>query len=558
MRKIIYYTSVADALAYGTQLMRNGYACYMDQPVDDTVFSAIAGVDSDIVELAREFLFQRMEVGTDFEKAIVQAVFWAHYPRVFRCHASLEAHEKAAYFIPQEKATCYDLALANEQHTEFLSLQNAESHPYDLQSLVEFYRPSGYATRLRKRWSLRLRGKGHRGGNHDTSAGKQRHNILFLAHDNEVNLYLKPVVPIIKELSGRQIPFSVISCDSRAQAFLEKEDVPHIKTEDLPPGAGATVAHEANDMARWFQDCIDTEIHPSGNLLYDALMRYALNSATRRDLWEGRKSAERITEHAAREKITDVFFVPDGTPIASELGRTFATAGIRTHTILAAGVSQFKRGVDYYSSETIYCSGSLAASAIEYHFPHRRIVTVGSPALQRYTKIKAIAASDPRVTVLVATSGFDASETTWMAELIAAIDASRFRLVFKPHPSHADRYEHLKNMVLNGHQVVAYTEPIENLVNSAGAIITDHSQVGIDAHLLGKPVISMANADTGILYMKDIASVKYVHSTSALVQALEEVLSNTFIDPDFIAMYNAGGDSHYYRRVVDSIMNSQY
>lgn len=552
MRKIIYYTSASEAIAYGTQLAQDGYACYMDQPLDDTIFLAIAGVDSDTVEQAHEFLFQRMEVGTDFERAIVQAVFWAQYPRLFRCHASLKGHQKAAYFMPQERITCYDLALAGDYQTEFLYLHDAETRPYDLQSLVEFYRPSGYAIRLKKRLDLRLRGRTHRGTTRPTGVGKQKRHVLFLAHDNEVNLYLKPVIPIISEFAGRQIPYSVISCDNRAKRFLEQEGVPHLGTEDL---STAAAGDEIGDMARWFQDHIDTELQPSGDSLYDTLMRYTLNSATRRDLWEVRKSAQRIIGHAAREQITDVFFVPDGTPIANELGRTLVTDGIRTHTILAAGVSRFKKSVDYYFSETIYCSGSLAAAAIEYHFPDRRIVTVGSPSLQRYTAMQAITACDPRTTVLVATSGFDSLETIWMAELIATIDTHRFRLVFKPHPSHAERYEPLKSLSRDDHQVITYTEPIENLVTAAAAIITDHSQVGIDAHLLGKPVISMSNAETSILYMKDVASIKYVQSVPALIRALEEALSSTVIDPEFIAMYNAGGDSHYYRRVVDSVIN---
>lgn len=163
--------------------------------------------------------------------------------------------------------------------------------------------------------------------------------------------------------------------------------------------------------------------------------------------------------------------------------------------------------------------------------------------------------TDSRVMVLVATSGFDPRETAWMADFMATVDHGRFRLVFKPHPSHAERYEHLKTIALNGDQVVAFTEPIEGLVNAAGVIVTDHSQVGIDAHLLGKPVISMSTAKPGILYMKDIASIKYVQSVPALIQSLDEVVTNADIDSEFTAMFNAGGDSHYYKRVVDHLTN---
>jgi len=312
---------------------------------------------------------------------------------------------------------------------------------------------------------------------------------------------------------------------------------------------------EAGLMARWFQDRIDTEITPTGQVLYDSLMRCALNSATRRDLWESRKSARRIIEYAAREQITDVFFAPDGTPIAGELARPLSAEGIRTHTIIASGVSHFKRSVGYYFSDTLYCSGLLASAVLDHHFPGRRIVTVGSPALQRYIATAAAPSSDPRTLVLVATSGFDPQETSWMADFMVTIDHNRFRIVFKPHPSHAERYDHLKTLALNEHQVVAFSEPIEGLVNAAGVVITDHSQVGVDAHLLGKPVISMSTAESSILYMKDIASIKYVHSVPALIQALDEVLTNTQIDPEFVAMFNAGGDSFYYKRVVEYLTN---
>lgn len=557
MRKIIYYSSAAEAITHAAQLAQDGYACYMDQPIDEEIFSPVIGMDSDTVEQARELLFERMAQGTDFESAIIRAVFYTHYPRLFRCHASLARHPKAAYFAPQEKTTCYDLALAYGQQTEFLNLQDGQTRPCDLHTLVEFYQPSGYVTRFKKRLGLRLKsGSGGRTGRAAAATGASDRRVLFLAHDNEVNLYLKPVAPIMTELAGRGIGYSVISCDSRARRFLEQETIPHINSEDLPPAADAVDADETGTMARWFQDRIDTEIKPTGEDLYDALMRCALNSATRRDLWESRKSAQRIVEHATRERITDVFFVPDGTPVAGELARTFITDGVRTHTIIASGISRFKRAVDFYFSETLYCSGSLAASALEHHFPGRRICTVGNPALQRYVAMGAATSSDPRTMVLVATSGFDVQETTWMAELMAAIDADRFRLVFKPHPSHADRYVHLQSLVHSGHQVATATTPIEGLVNAADIVITDHSQVGVDAHLLGKPVISMSTAKSDILYMKDIASIKYVRSIPALIQGLDEVLSKSSIDPEFIAMFNAGGDSNYYKRVVDHVLSA--
>jgi len=231
MVKVIYYSSASDAIVYADKLTQNGYVCYMDQPLNDSVFSAVVGVDSDSVEQAIDSLFQRLAKGTDFESAIIRAVLLAHYPRLLRCLASLRQHENAAYFVLQEKITCYDLALAGERPTEFHSLQGSETCPCDMHKLVEFYQPSGCVTRLRKRLSLLFKGRGAVGTRANKTQSDRR--VLFLAHDNEVNLYLKPLIPIISELAAHGIPYSVFSCDSRARKFLDQEGVPQLNIEDL-------------------------------------------------------------------------------------------------------------------------------------------------------------------------------------------------------------------------------------------------------------------------------------------------------------------------------------
>ena len=74
-------------------------------------------------------------------------------------------------------------------------------------------------------------------------------------------------------------------------------------------------------------------------------------------------------------------------------------------------------------------------------------------------------------------------------------DNKKVKIYLKAHPF----YKHIYNeLEMGNHILIGDNSSIDEYIVNSNLIITDHSQVGKDAHLLGKPVISMVLNDTNL------------------------------------------------------------
>jgi hypothetical protein len=244
------------------------------------------------------------------------------------------------------------------------------------------------------------------------------------------------------------------------------------------------------------------------------------------------------------ERFSDIFLVPDGTAIAWHAAQKAAQLGIRTRTVVVTGVSDQYRTLCPYAADTIFCYGTECRDILERHFPGRHLVLSGNPVLYRYPEL---AEADHPPLVLVATSAYEEDESTWMRALLRAFDRDACHIAVKPHPSYPNRYLPLQEE-LRGHTLLAAGEPLEPWVARASVVVTDHSQVGKDAHLLGKAVISVRGARPP-LYLNDIPSIVYCAGPEELIRELRRLLADphpVVPDPDFVARSNWGnGRSHH-------------
>jgi len=556
--KIIYYSDLGDAIRHGEGLRRDGFDCFLDQPGVENSFRSFPSLDSDVTEEAIGFLFDRFGKANELESTIIHAQIFSQYPRLFRCSWAFResGNEKVAFFIRREALCVYDLAFSSMDACEFEYLENTSTSLARLHDLVEFYhkpdsspiaRPVSSVggkrgSGLLARFAPVLRRKFER----------RQKRVLFLANDNEINLYLRPMVSVFRELERKGVPFEIVGCDARATGFLRTEGVRHVEAADFVREHSVAEVEEARaDAERWFMDAL-AGIETTGDRLYDELMLCAMNSAVRRDVVEGRLFSNSVAEYVKKNQVTDVFFIPDGTPVAAGVHIQLKGLNVRMHSLVAAGVSRFRRGVGYYFADTIYCAGGDAKGCVEYHFPDRRVLAVGSPVPNRYLSMGAADFPPGRSVILIATSGFDEEEVGWIASFVSRLDPKHYLVVLKPHPSYRDRYVGLAEC-LEDHLLAPFDFPIEKLVNSADVVVTDHSQVGVDAHLLGKPVVSMYQGRQDILYMRGIESIRYVRSVDELVEAVSSGHRSVPVSKAFVDAFNAGGDQYYFKRIVNFI-----
>lgn len=528
----------------------------MDQPDTSGVFNPIASLDSDVVENAISFLYDRLDRCSGFEATIIHLVLLSHYPRIMRYIEIIphDLRQKIAIFIPAERMNIYDLALSFTRPLQYVQMNGGNISTINLKSLVKFFDSVAVKAFSFLTSFFANRKKNSRlSEEHQLPSNKKK--ILFLAHDNESNLYLKPVIPVMRELASRSIEYQVIACDARAESFLKQNSIEFLSIDALLSAQQAASYTDFNQIQKWFQGNASQIIY-SENDLYNILLKLSFNVSVAKEAWNQNVQAKILLGFIKQSNISDVFFVPDGTPVAMSLASRLEQLHIPTHNILAAGISSNKRTVSYAPAKNIYCSGSISADALRNHFPDRNIVACGNPGLQRFLNSPSFQ-SDGRKIILIGTSGYDADEVKWMNTLASRLDSKKYLIILKPHPSYGQRYRAM-DPAFSAHMVLPASEAIEPYVNAAEIVITDHSQVGVDAHLLKKHVISMYTGAGDVLYLPRVPSICFAKSVEELLTAIEACINSPCIPAtEFTDLYNAGGDSFYYQRVIDYVISDK-
>lgn len=535
--KVIYYTDVAQIKELVNSYNKADYSIVADVDTSYGTESLIS-IESDEYEDTFRELFQRMDrTSALVERAIIFEYLFTHYPRIRRYIDTFRLYRKnrVVCFMAEQNMNIFDLAFRyGGNRVSYYRIDGGALKEVDLEGYVVFYSKDEYSQcgNIKPFWdNLPC---------NDGVGGVRRRAVLFVAHDNEYNLYLKPFYPVFETLKGRGVPFKVLACDARAAKFLSEYGVEFERFE--PQDIHVTYDDVASCMA-FYKEQADG--------LFEYLFNLAFNSAHLNSIIKAIKNFSTIELGS----YTDVFYVPDGTPSALYIDHFASLLNLSTHTIISAGVSKYYRTLPYYLANTIYCYGMDCKEGIESVFRNKHIVLSGNPTLYMYNRSKECVNEKGLPVILVATSAYDERELECMEYMLKKIKPEEALVVLKPHPYYKDRYECLKDK-LNGHRMLSAYEPIEGYIARASVVVTDHSQVGKDAHLLGKPVISVTLTNEP-LYLKGIDSIIYCNSCQSLVQEIYNILSGKrkiTVDKDFIDAYNYGNKAEHYRVVVDHLL----
>lgn len=558
MLKLIYYENPQDVLSRSKQLQAEGYHCIVDnESLAIEGIDPIANVESDVVESAYGELFERLAVSSNrYEKSLIVQSLFSHYPMLIRYCSIIEAANSdcVACFKSLNSLNVFDLAFSFDYEVSYTKLTGESEEDVSLERLVVFFTRDGQRDNT-ERNSNKVESNWWQCFLSFFCAGNAKNplkRVIFVAHDNEYNLYLRPYPAIVKELERRDIDYSVFSLNKKSDEFLESNGIGYISMWDME-----MLLPSSEQYLSWCQMIADEIYEGSPKDFFEAMRNLALNSATLRDVWMTAQQSQLIESYVNDNDVSDIFFVPDGMPVASQLSDFAAQRQITTHFVLSAGVGEYYRTQHVYFSDEIFCQGAQSKKCLEKFYPAKSLILCGNPNIYSLTQKTLQWPSDQndKFRILIATSGFDRNECFWMERLAKASDCDSVELILKPHPMYPDRYERIA-YAFEGHRMIEAGDDIEPYVNAVDLVITDHSQVGVDAHLLGKPVISMYIGSKEDLYWNDIDSFCYISDVDQLLDTINKIkekpesiqISNSFID-----QHNYGNDDKYYKRIVDHL-----
>lgn len=545
MNRVFYYEAKKDVIDHSRKMISLGYTCFADDVIGDTAINAFAGLDSEVTEEAISFINSRIRNATLIESQIIYSQLITHYPRIRRI-ANVINKQGSAIYIHKSRMSIYDLAIASIGICDFSSLTGDREINIDLKSLVFFHK-------VKMKWFFKkllsaLFKKKKQVVIHNVC----RQHVLFIAHDNEVNLYSRPIPEILKSLTEKNIAFTILACDQRAKSYYEKMGINTVSPDGLPSNGNRTPS--AFEQA-WQDFWHHKNDHCTGDSLYDHMLQMSCNASLYSDIYNTAVLVSKIEAYMQKEHVTDLFYAPDCTPIVHALKHSKEIATCSSNTIICAGISDNERSIDSYAANTIFCSGTLARDILVKRLPDKEIVMVGNTSIHHLHKCTKNQQTLKRC-VLVATSGYDERELDWIQYLVDTIPKEHYTVIIKPHPSFSTRYQKL-SITDDTHTIAKVDERIEDLVEWANIVITDHSQVGIDAHLIGKPVISMCLKPKEILYMRDIKTIAYVDREQDLLEAVLAAPDGITPDKAFCDQYDYCNDGRYAIRTVSHIITQR-
>lgn len=353
----------------------------------------------------------------------------------------------------------------------------------------------------------RLVRAGRRAGRHAVhqEAGP-RVTTLFFLRTNEYVLYLKPIVPLLKEFRKNGESYSVVTVDPLVVKNLDPVGVESLLLENLSDDSSdpehLRLLH-AGGLHR-LEKALET-VHSqlkASSPVGTAALRYCSGDVFQRRVLEDMRLVDALIDVIRAQRPRSVMIAPDAIPTARVVAAVAARFELPTVTTLAGSVSSSIRHMGVYYADTIAVAGEDDRDAfLAAGYDPQRLVPTGSPMLDSIANASQVVDRayvseriplDPsKRIVLIASSQLDPKESTWIRAFgQAARRRADVEIVVKCHPNYpleryADSIDAAKGLPVHFIRDI----DLHPLLNLSSAVITDYSHAGKEALLFGKPLI---------------------------------------------------------------------
>jgi hypothetical protein len=239
--------------------------------------------------------------------------------------------------------------------------------------------------------------------------------------------------------------------------------------------------------------------------------------------------------------------------------------------------------LDLYKADKICIYGLQGADVLQkLGYQKERIVVTGNP---RHDHIKDI---DPKKSkkiiahkfgidptkklIVIAMGRWHNNDEIWISDLITFCNQNNFKIIIKIHPIYRTRMnsenriklEHISNECKNLKYTVTDNMETLTLISAADLLITDYSNVGVEAILLKKPLLTVnfVKEDLSNVQFHNNGASIYVDDYDKLEEVVLKILKdeNSVISYDreeIISSYNFRNDGKAASRVIDLLLRKE-
>ncbi|CUR50909.1 Putative glycosyl/glycerophosphate transferase [Nitrosotalea devaniterrae] len=320
---------------------------------------------------------------------------------------------------------------------------------------------------------------------------------LFYLSTNDMDLYLKPVYPIIEQFKKIQYPYIILTHDQNTKDALSQKNIDFFDYQPYLYDFG----YDLEIVKKMIQ--ATKKIASQNDSMISIYFQFFLNDEFFFELINKLRLIRLLSLLVSRLNSISIFVMPDNIGEQLMMCEVAKQYKIKTVSTLANLISPTARSVGHMGAEIIATYGEdCNVSLTKMGYDEDKLVMTGNP---RYDNIKNL---DPitireslskkieidfdRPIILIATSGYDEKEVDWMLDAISYANKKDYEIIIKFHPLfESERSQILleRSKGMKFHFLKYSDIEINEVISVSKVVITDNSSTGMLAILADRPVI---------------------------------------------------------------------
>ena len=400
----------------------------------------------------------------------------------------------------------------------------------------------------------------------------------FFVTTSRGDTYLKPWQSVFEKFKKENIDFVIITSDFATSVLLSKEKIPFI-----------SLFNEINILKNELSNNeIGLEVKKNiSKIIEENEHIYGLKELKNYFIAQALKAISIIIickNILEKFPIRSVVALADGEMLENLSLQVAKKHSINNFSMLPVIVPPHAILTDWFHADKIFVAGKNAIDSLtSLGYDKNRLIITGNP-LYDYTKKINPKESKCRLEiefkinslkklVVIGTWEYHIDDELLMSKLIKFCNKNNWEIILKLHPKWKRSVDGLdinkiEKECKNQKFLISYDIDIKTLLSAADLVITDYSNIGLEAICLEKPLFTVnfekENLQNIIKY-HDYGASLYFENYSELEKSLKEVLTSELHDSslkigrqNFLEQFNYGNDGNANKRIFEWLTKFNY
>lgn len=328
-------------------------------------------------------------------------------------------------------------------------------------------------------------------------------NIGFFLTSDRID-FLKPFFLIIKELEKMKIPHVIFTVDFMTKKILKQEKIPFIDLSEISYFVIKELQknNQVNTILRDFQN---TSKLNESSIIYDN----QFSENIKNNILKSISIIEIFDQVLEKNQFSSIGIAIDGSMLGNLISQISKKYSVPSFSIESFYVNENLERKNLLKADKICIYGTQGYRALErLGYQKNRLITTGNPIYDYIKKMDKLKArndlgigkhKENEKIILISLGRWYENDEIWMSKLIKFCNKQGIVIYLKIHPRYKtwnrkesdQKIKAIKDNCKHLDFTISYDLDISTLVSAADLVITDFSNVGLEASLANKKVITV-------------------------------------------------------------------